>query len=306
MTSVDNKKLINKTITNKKQPESKPEPEPDMMDSNEIKVDIIATSIFNKTRQIFETTFNEIYGILLDKIGKDYEISVSELKTKYPMKVKIHQRKIKDPAMLCIGTKKSGDACGFVKKGDSDYCGVHLKQQHQDNPYSERSKITTTESRKPGKQKIQGNYVPKNEIKREEEKKEINFKRRQLTKSSDENEEIIDINDDNNEDKKHNEDKKNNEENSKEEDSKEEDSKEDKETTENDENISVSGSEGSSIDVEKENIEGVEYIVYDGTIYYIPENLEDVGFSDLKVAGVKNDDGSVKWVNKGKKKNKTK
>ena len=366
------------------------------INSNEINVDIIATTLLSKIRKLFESKFYDIYEKLLNNIGRDYDISVEELKTKYPLKITLHQRKVRDPAMICIGTKKSGEPCCFTKKPGHNYCGVHLKLEYQnrDNPYSERVKLkkdddddefenpSTTEkeryipkdeitlkkrkdpikdpSKDPTKDINNGRYILKEEVKNDRytpkdeknnryilkeetpnnkkvetakknieetpknntdekkanntEEKKAKKKEENVANKKEENavnntEEMVVNKKEENVANKKEEDVANKEEGKGEEDMDEDMMTNKTERSElDDDNMSDGSSEGS-VDVMKEEIDGVEYIVHNDTIYFQPDdmNLEELGLSDLRVAGVKNDDGTIKWINivsSKKKKNK--
>lgn len=51
------------------------------------------------------------------------------------------------------------------------------------------------------------------------------------------------------------------------------------------------------IEIEVEEIEDEKYLVRNRQIYFMPDDLENIGFRDLKLAGTRKDDGSIKWDN---------
>jgi len=137
-----------------------------VQDDNKISADLVANFFLFQGRKMMKEVFTEVYDDLLSKIEKDYGIPLNELREKYPIDVKVHRRKPRDPLNACTALTKKGTECINNRKEPHDVCGIHLISKKDTNivgnSYETRGKSTTSTK---SISKEAGNYLPKEDPK---------------------------------------------------------------------------------------------------------------------------------------------
>lgn len=161
-------------------------------ENNKISASLVGNFFYLQGRKMMREAFVEVYDDLLSKIERDYAIPMSELKEKYPLDVKVHRKKPRDPEYACTAFTKKGDACTNNRKPGFDFCGVHLKQNGGAN-----AKGNYVPKEPKIKKKPEVKYVPKDEQEEEEEKQEqeenLSIKNDDNSMQSDQEEEEIEL-----------------------------------------------------------------------------------------------------------------
>tara|TARA_R100001163_G_C5067108_1_gene206008 strand:- start:934 stop:1947 length:1014 start_codon:yes stop_codon:yes gene_type:complete len=123
---------------------------------NNLELNVIAGSFYLSMRKMVKEHFNKVYNDLLERISDDYGIDLEELKSTYPLDIKVHKKRPRDPATACLASKKDGTQCCNSRKDGHDYCGVHLRSSNAPgSSYMDRGKITRIDqtSRNPSEDK---------------------------------------------------------------------------------------------------------------------------------------------------------
>ncbi len=228
-----------------------------------INIDIVSGIFYHNAKRLFREIFTKTLEEQKIRLIQD---GVSpELIDKYQVKTTMHKSKPKDPSKLCIANTKKGTPCRNSRREGYDYCGIHIKGAYGGNSYESR---TRNQNAYQGtyvlKEDTSNNYQPTYIVK--EDPSVSNKKNIDIVKRNPEEDLSVD------------------------------------ELSDRSDDFTVS-KEDTEIEANLEMINGREYIVWDTKIYDLPDGVDlsdrddmNLDMSKLKLSGIKQNNGEIKWL----------